>query len=318
MKKQTAIIVLAAGKSTRMKSEKPKVLHPLCGRPVLSYVCDLVKGLKPDRAVFVLGHKHEQIRPLIPQGMKVVLQRRMCGTADAVKAAFSALRGFSGEVVVLYGDTPLLQKETINKLLKHHRAHRFAVTLLTAKPAQPKGYGRILRDKLYGICGIAEEKDATDFQRNIKEVNTGIMCFSRAALTSVLKKIRPNNRKKEYYLTDAVHLLYKKGELIGNIGIGDVSETLGINSRDELSIAHRVMHKRITTALMKEGVTIIDPASVYIAYGVRIGPDTTVYPFTVIEGNVTVGRRASIGPFAHVRAGSRIKEGSCVGRAHDG
>lgn len=316
-KKPIAVVVLAAGKSTRMRSSLPKVLHPLCGRPVLGYVLDLVKGIRPQRSVIVLGHKHEQIRPILPAGIKVALQKRMLGTADAMKASLGALRSFRGDILVLYGDNPLLRKETVDKLIKRHQSGGCAVTLLTAQMEKPDGYGRIVRDSLFGIKGIVEEKDASDFERSIKEINTGIMCFSRDALLYALKQIKPHNRKKEYYLTDAIGILYAAGKLIGGVKIKGSSEALGINSRVELARAGRVIHERITEELMKKGVTIVDPSSVSISYGVSIGEDTVVHPFSIIESNVRIGKGASIGPFAHLESGARVRDKAVVGPAPD-
>lgn len=310
--KPFAVVVLAAGKSTRMKSELPKVLHPLCGRPVLAYVFDLVHKMKPQKQVVVLGYKHREIRPYLPAGVRIALQRKMRGTADAMKTALGALRSFNGDILVLYGDNPLLKRATIDALLKHHRSHACAVTLLTAVLPKPDGYGRILRDATFSIKGIIEEKDASDFQRTIKEINTGIMCFSAKSLLYAVKRIRPSNRKKEYYLTDAIGILYEKGEIVGGVKARDADEALGINSREELAAADKIMQARITSRLMRRGVSIVDPANVSIAYDVRIGADTTIYPFTVIESGVTIGKRASIGPYAHIHAQTRIKDNGVV------
>lgn len=313
MKKNIAVIILAAGKSTRMKSSLPKVLHPICGRPMLGYVLDLVKGLKIKKVIAVLGHKHNEVSKFLPPGMKVVIQKRLLGTADAVKVAQPALRKFEGTVLVLYADNPLLKKETLKKLLEYHLKNNLDATLLTAKLEKPAGYGRVLRDKYASICGIVEEKDADDFELDIKEINSGIACFNKVRLFEALKYVRTNNRKKEYYLTDVIGILYKKGYLIDSLRLSDTEEALGINSRQDLAAASRIMQRRINEELMKDGVSILDPNSTFISYGAKIGEETTIYPFTVMESDVRIGRRCAIGPFTHLRDGSRIEDEVVVG-----
>jgi bifunctional UDP-N-acetylglucosamine pyrophosphorylase/glucosamine-1-phosphate N-acetyltransferase len=223
------------------------------------------------------------------------------------------LSGFKGTVLVLYGDNPLLQKQTLKKLLEYHICNDSDATLLTATVDKPSGYGRILRDKYASICGIAEEKDADDFQKEIKEINTGIICFNKERLSEALGLVRANNRKKEYYLTDAVRILYKKGRLVNSVRLTDINEALGINSRVELASANRIMQQRINEAFMKSGVSIVDPGSAFIAYGTKIGRDTTIYPFTVIERDVTIGSRCFIGPFAHLRDGTLLGDDVIAG-----
>ena len=313
MAKDIAVIILAAGKGVRMKSDIPKVLHPVCGRPLLEYLLDLVDSLKAKRNIAVLGYKHHEVGKFLRPGIKSVIQKKLIGTADAVKTAARLLKDFKGTVLVLYADTPLLKKETINKLLEYHISNGSDATLLTAKMNKPSGYGRVLRDEYGAISGIVEEKDADEFQKGIKEVNTGIICFNKERLFDVLRRISPDNRKKEYYLTDAVSLLYKKGYVVDGLKIDDASEAMGINSRVELSEASRIMQKRINEKLMREGITITDPGTTFINYGVKIGQDTVIYPFTVIESNVKIGRRCSIGPFIHLREGTHLEDGITAG-----
>lgn len=311
--KNVAAIILAAGKGERMKSDTPKVLHPLCGRPMLEYVFELAKDLKIKKPVTVLGHRYQEVRKSLSPGEKVVIQKRLAGTADAVKCALSALKGFKGTVLVLYADIPLLKKESIDKLLKYHIENNVDATILTAQLDKPSGYGRILRDKYSSVCGIVEEKDADDFQKDIKEINTGIICFKMKSLSDGLKYIRSNNRKKEYYLTDIISILYKKGRLIDSLRISDSSEALGINSRCELAKANALMQGRINDSLMQKGITIVDPGSTFISYGVKIGRDTTIYPFTAIERGVKIGKRCCVGPFAHLREGTELKDDVTLG-----
>lgn len=306
MSKKIAVIILAAGKGERMKSSIPKVLHKICGEPMLLYVLDLVKNLRANKVAAVIGYKHQMVRPFFSRGIKLVIQKKLLGTGDAVREALSSLGSFKGTVLVLYADNPLLKKETIAKLLKHHRQNRCAATLLTASADKPQGYGRILRDRYFAIRGIIEDKDADDFQKEIKEINTGIICFERDKLARVLKEVRPNNRKKEYYLTDTVAALYKKGFLVESVKAEDINEVLGINSRPDLAKANSVMQKRINENLMRQGVTIVDPDSAFINYGTKIGRETTIYPFTVIGSDVKIGKRCSVGPFAHLRDKTRL------------
>jgi bifunctional UDP-N-acetylglucosamine pyrophosphorylase/glucosamine-1-phosphate N-acetyltransferase len=307
-KKNIAAIILAAGKGTRMKSDLPKALHPLCGRPMVQYVADLARDLKIRRCVAVLGHKSGEVRKALPAGMQSVLQRRLLGTADAVKQAVPLLRGFEGTVLILYADNPLLKRDTLERLIRRHQENNAAVTLLTAQLDKPAGYGRILRDRYGTICGIAEEKDADDFQKEIREINTGVVCFNMRHLREALRRVRPNNAKKEYYLTDCIGILYSKGEVIESVRIQDMHEAMGINSRAELAFANGIMQKRINDAFMEAGITILSPETTFISYGTRIGQDTVIYPFTVIEKNVIIGSCCSIGPFAHLREGTILDD----------
>ncbi|MBM3246602.1 MAG: bifunctional UDP-N-acetylglucosamine diphosphorylase/glucosamine-1-phosphate N-acetyltransferase GlmU [Candidatus Omnitrophica bacterium] len=313
MKNNLAVIILAAGRGERMKSALPKVLHPVCGRPMLSYVLDLARGLKASKVVTVLGHQHQEVKKLMAAGIKIVVQKRLLGTADAVKAARGALGNFKGALLVLYGDILLLKKETIQGLLKYHRENNLDAAILTATVEKPQGYGRILRDEYSSICGIREEKDADDYEKELKEINTGIICFNKEKLYAALGEIKADNRKKEYYLTDIIRIFYEKGYAIDGVALSDINEALGINSRQELSQADRIMRQRINEKWMQEGVSIIEPAATFISYSAKIGRDTLIYPFTVIENNVKIGKSCSIGPFAHLREGTVIADNVVVG-----
>lgn len=308
MKKDLAIIVLAAGKGKRMKSGLPKALHEVCGRPILNYVLDLAAQLKPKKIVAVLGHKHALVRQILPKGIEIAVQKNLNGTAGAVNVGLTKLGGFNGTVLILCADIPLLTKTAVNKLIEFHSSNLPAATVLTAQVKESTGYGRILRDKYSSASGIIEEKDANEYQKDIKEVNTGIYCFDRARLSFCLKKIKADNANREYYLTDCISVLYKSGWLIESVGLADVEEGLGINSRVDLAKANAIMQKRINNKLMEEGVTIIDPSSVFINYGTKIGQDTIIYPFTVVEKNVKIGKRCQIGPFIHLREGTCLED----------
>ena len=311
--KNLAVIILAAGKGTRMKSETPKVMHPLCGRPMLKFSLDLVKKIRSQRAVAVLGYKHQEVSKIIPTGVGIVVQKKLLGSADAVKVAGKALSGFKGTVLILYGDNPLLKEETIKKLLKHHNDNDLDATLLTAEVGKPDGYGRIVRDKLGNISAIIEDKDADAYIKAVKEINTGIVCFKKDKLFAALKQVRPNNSKKEYYLTDVIGILYRAGSLMDAVKLSDIDESLGINSRKDLAKANRIMNKRILDNLMENGVSIADPETTFIDWGVKIGRESIIYPFTVIEKGAKIGKFCSLGPFCHVREGVAIGDKAIIG-----
>jgi len=313
MKNNIAVIILAAGKSTRMKSALPKVLHTICGRPILGYVLDLAASLKPKQIVAVLGFKQELVRKIIPKGVSIAIQKKLIGTADAVKTGLTVLKGFKGTILVLYGDNPLLKKEALKNLLNYHTENNIDATLLTAQLKKPSGYGRIIRDKYFSICGVVEEKDADEAQKDIKEINTGIMVFKKESLADNLKYIRTDNRKNEYYLTDIIGILAKKDYLVDGVKLKDAQEALGINTRAGLAKANSLMQERINEEFMQEGVTILDPASTFINFGTAIGVDTVIYPFTIIERGVKIGKRCSVGPFAHLREGVELKDNVNVG-----
>lgn len=311
--KNIACIILAAGKGERMKSAIPKVLHPICGRPMLGYCLDLVRDLKINKVLAVLGHKHEEVRKFLKPGIKVVIQKRLLGSADAVKQAQDALKGFKGSVLVLYADHPLLKKDTLKKLIQYHIDNNADATLLTAKLKNPSGYGRMLRDKYGSICRIVEEENADSFQKDIKEINIGCAVFKKLKLFDCLKQVKRNKRKKEYYLTDIIDILYRQGAVIEAVNLLDLQQVQGINSRVELVKANRIMQARILGDHMESGVTIVDPETTFIDWDVTIGYDTKIYPFTVIESGVKIGRHCSIGPFCHLREGTIIEDNSRIG-----
>ena len=313
MAKDIVAIILAAGKGKRMKSSLPKVLHPLCERPMLDYVLDLVDGLRIKRKILVLGENHGMIKKHLKRKIEVAIQRKPQGTADAVKATEEKLKNFKGDLLILYADHPLFKKETIKMLIEHHQKNKLDLTLLTAYLKKPQGYGRIIRDRTGCVCKVLEEDKLNEYQKQIKEINLGACCFNKESLFSVLKDIKRNNVQKEYYLTDAVELLYKKNALIDAIKIEDIKEAMGINSYADLAKANRIMQERIIQRLFQKGVRIVDPSSTFIAYGTRIGEGTVIYPFTIIEKDVKIGRNCSLGPFIHLRRGTTIKDNVVLG-----
>ena len=308
-------IILAAGVGTRMKSSLPKVLHQVCGRPMLAYVLDLAKGLGIKNILVVTGHKRELLKDLLTRyKAKEVYQDKRLGTADAIKRCQPALRGFSGNVLVLYGDQPLLKKETLQKLIQRHTETKAQATILSAYPQDPFGYGRIIRDNFSRITAIVEEKDASVREKEIGEINTGIICFKKDSLFKTIPKIKSDNAKKEYYLTDAIKIMAQEGMFIESVSISqDVQQAQGINSRIDLAQALKAMRLRILAKFMLEGVTVIDPDTTYIEEGVRIGRDTVIYPFTFIEKDVIIGNFCQIGPFCHLRPETVIEDRVTVG-----
>ncbi len=307
-------IILAAGEGTRMKSEMPKVLHPICGRPMIGYALNLAAAAGVKQPIVVLGKGFELIKPHLPKEAKVVIQTQRAGTGDAVLIAKKALGALSGEVLILYGDTPLLRRTTVQKLIETHFKTAATCTLLTAHLADPSGYGRIFRDETGKVVGIIEEAEANTAQRAIREVNVGTLICNAQALMDALATVTPSSSKKELYLTQIVaHIAKQEGTKINVSKVEEVSEALGINSRAELARAIGVIRHRIVESHLQNGVTIEDPQSTFIDYGVSIGADTTVRPYTVIETGVSIGKRCTIGPFARLRGGVSVSDDVKVG-----
>ena len=311
--KDLRAIILAAGKGTRMKSETPKVLHPVCDKPILQYVLDITQSIGSLKTCVVLGHKSSLVKNYLGKNMATVIQKKLLGTADAVRCAQPALRNYRGQVLILCGDTPLLKKETVRALIAKHKRTNADCTFLTAVVEKPSGYGRIIRGDGRKAMAIREEKDASEYEKNIAEINVGVYCFNSDVLFENLKEIKVNEKKKEFYLTDIIEILSGKGLRVETLETDDYREGLGINSREDLAIAESVLRQRILSDFMLQGVTIIDPQTTSIDANVRIGQDTVIRPFTVIENNVRIGKNCSIGPFTHLRPGTRIGNGVEVG-----
>lgn len=308
-----AMIILAAGKGTRMKSALPKVLHEVCGRPLIDYVVDIAHQVGSNKTCVVLGHGIEKVRAHLAEDILTVEQKQLLGTGDAIKSAYKFLKDFRGDVLILCGDTPLLQAQTIQSLIKRHRRQKAAATVLTAVVSQSQGYGRIIRDDAGRVIAIREEKDCTAQEREIQEINSGVFCFNSRLLFENLKKIKVNARKGEYYLTDIIALLSGQGLIVEALTTQEPQEGLGVNTREDLSACANVLRQRILKELMLGGVTIVDPSSTHIASGVKIGMDTVIKPFTVIANDVVIGKNCVIGPFAHLRPGTRIDDTVEVG-----
>ena len=344
-----AVVILAAGEGTRMKSSRSKLLHEIAGHSMLSYAVTAATTVQPEHIVVVVGHLRDQVEAHLVEIAPHVLtavQEQQLGTGHAVQVALGQLADLSGDVIVTMGDVPMLTGETLTALLLEHRRHNAAATVLTAEVPDPTGYGRILRDTDGMIIGIIEHRDADDTQLEITEINSGIYVFDAATLRSALSELGPLNDQGELYLTDVVTVLREAGKPVGAYFIDDVWQTEGINDRIQLSRMNAELNRRILQRWMREGVTVVDPASTWIhasvdlapdvillpgtslegatsvAAGARIGPDTTLIDVEVGENAVVtrtqaslsvIGPGANVGPFAHLRPGTTLGAGGKIG-----
>jgi bifunctional UDP-N-acetylglucosamine pyrophosphorylase/glucosamine-1-phosphate N-acetyltransferase len=342
------VVILAAGKGTRMKSARPKVLHLVAGRPMIDYVLAAAASLAPAATIVVVGHERAVVERALTgrPGLAVVVQEPQLGTAHALLTAAPLLAGARGTLVLLSGDVPLLTASTLRALVDHHHRARAAATVVTAVVDDPTGYGRIIRsgDK---IARIVEEKDATSAEREIREINSGIYAFELRGLFDAVRSVASGNAQREYYLPDLVAALSRRGLAVETVSVSDPEEIRGINSRGELAAASRSVRQQKTAELMAAGVTIDDPATAYIDRDVTIGPDTVLHPGVALEGRTTIGtgceihsgvrivdsrigdrvvvfnhcvitdsqvaHDARIGPFAHLRNGVIIGDAARVG-----
>lgn len=356
--KNVAAIVLAAGKGTRMKSALPKVLHPVSGRPMLFYPVRALKELKVERTVVVVGHASEEVRSALPEKwISFCEQSPQLGTGHAIMCAMPELSSIKGEILILSGDVPLITKTTLKALLQIHRrstkgvkgraVEHPVISFISVMMDDPAGYGRVVRDQNDRVSAIVEDKDLAPHQRIISEVNTGIYLIDAAFLKANLKKLNTKNKQKEYYLPDLISLAYAQGKRVKAFTHLDPEEVMGVNNRLELARANMFMRERINEEHMLSGVSFIDPSTVYIDHGVKIGADTLIYPNVHISGATSIGSGSVIeegvkikdskigseavvkshsviessvldndvqaGPFARLRPGSRLKKGARVG-----
>jgi len=334
-------VILAAGEGKRMKSKHSKVSHRFCGKALVEWVYSAAKGAGSDECIVVVGHKADEVRELLGEKVLYALQESQLGTGHAVMQADEYLKGKDGYVMVLYGDTPLITAETLKKTVEFHSRNNNSATLITAVLDDPAGYGRIIRNAEGNVIRIVEDKDANADEKAIKEANPGMYCFNARDLVMALKELNNNNSQGEYYLTDTLEILVKKGMKVGAIPVEDNREILGINDRVQLAHAAEIMRRRILERHMRLGVTIMDPSSVHIDGDVEIGTDTIVYPGTIMEGSVKIGEDCIIGPNSritssvigngveinnsvvvdstvgdgtHVGPFAYIRPGSCIGR----
>lgn len=299
-----AVVVLAAGAGKRFRSPLPKVLHRAAGLPLVQHVLRAVGGLdRIDRVLVVVGREasmvSETVKGVLPTA-ELVEQTELLGTGDAVKRCEQALQGFDGTVLVLSGDSPLITTSTLKRLIDAHQQSGAPVTLLTARVANPSGYGRIIRDREERCLEVVEQADATEQQAGIDEVSSGIWCFAREPLFEALGRIDNANAQGEFYLPKAAMLIAEKYGSIPTVLAGDPEEIEGVNDRLQLAFASRVLRRRKVEALAAEGVGIEDPSTTYIDAGVEVGPDTLIHPLTFIEGDSRIGSGCSIGPSTRV------------------
>ena len=340
-----AVVVLAAGQGTRMKSNLPKILHRIAGRPMIEYVLDAVAGVSSDKAVLVVGHGADAVRAVLGDSVTYVLQEQQLGTGHAVLQARPVLEGRADTVAVLYGDMPLLLPTTLQSLVRTHQSGTAPITMLTCIYEDSMGFGRILRDGDGHVLGIVEEAQATSEQKAIKELNCGIYCYQAQWLWEHLPRL-PVSSKGEYYLTDLVGIAVAQGQSVQAVIVPDAQETLGVNDRAHLSHVEGVVRQRIREQLMHSGVTLIDPTTTYVEADVVVGQDTVIQPNTHLEGKTRVGancvlgpnsivrdstigddcrveasvlegalleKNVSVGPFGHLRKGAHLAEGVHMG-----
>ena len=294
--RQRKAILLAAGEGSRMKTKKAKVLHEVMGKSMVQQVVDVAKSAGLEEIAVIVGHQAEQVQEALKDsGVTFFLQQEQKGTGHAVMQAESFLEE-GKDVVILYGDTPLLQKETLLSLMDFHEQAQNAVTIISSLVDQPDGYGRIVRDEAGQFVKNVEHKDASEAQRQIKEINSGIYCFDGGCLKEALKKINNQNAQGEYYLPDTLSVLKAEGKKVDAMVVSDSRQFLGVNTRAQLAQVQKVLQERVNAYWMNEGVTILDPATTYIADTVTIGMDTVIYPQTLLEGHTVIGENCQIGP----------------------
>ena len=308
-------VILAAGKGTRMKSNLPKVLHEILGKALVGYVLDSVKHITNENFVIV-GHHAEEVEKYVIshyENAKTVLQSPQLGTGHAVSMVCPMLENYSGQVLILCGDTPLITEDTLKKFVEYHKENKSDITVMSAIFENPTNYGRIIRDTDNSLKCIVEEKDATLEQKAIKEVNAGIYCLNWAKVKSAFSQLTSNNAQGEYYLTDIIEWGKKNGLSVNAYIMANNIETFGINSRVQLAEALKLLQKRINEKHMINGVTIVDPETTYISADTEIGQDTIIYPSTYIEGENKIGSNCKIGPMAHLRGGVEIGDYCKIG-----
>lgn len=319
MANKIAAVILAAGQGTRMKSELPKVLHPVAGQPMLEHVVRAAQAAGASPVVAVVGHGAEQVRvQFAPETLQFALQAEQLGTGHALMSAEVALDGFSGDLLLLCGDVPLLQADSLQALTAHHREQQAAVTILTARLDDPTGYGRIIRGPA-GVERIVEEKDASAVEKDVREINTGIYLFRAPEVFTLLRQINNSNAQGEYYLTDVVALAREAGERVEALAVEDVREATGVNDRQQLAFVNAVMRERINTRHLLAGVTLVDPVATYIDVDVEIGADTLLHPGVHLRGTTRIGSGCllepgvvvtdcQVGDRGHLKAGSVLAE----------
>ena len=305
-------IILAAGEGTRMKSKLSKVLHPVCGKPILEYVIKASKGAEVEKNIVIVGHGGDMVREHF-KDEPIIFEIQPVGEDHPYGTGFAVMQGIDyieddSTVIILYGDTPLITEDTIKKFMEYHKQNKFQATVLTAILNDPTDYGRIVREENGDILRIVEQKDSSDEELAIKEINSGIYCFDGKLLKYALGKIDNNNAQNEYYITDVIGILKDDGYKVGAYIIEDPNEIHGVNSRVQLAFSEEIMRKRINKFHMENGVTIINPDNTYIEDGVKIGADTVIYPGVTLEGTTEIGEDCIIRQNSRI-VGSIISNG---------
>ena len=309
--KQFILLILAAGKGTRLKSGLPKVLHPLAGKPLIEYVLDASRPLGPSSTLIVVGYEAEAVKSaLAGVPAQFIDQVPQLGTGHAVQLAKPHWESHRGTILILSGDVPLISTQTLKSILETHWKTRPSVTLLSTFLEDPTGYGRVVRNSRGDVERVVEQKDASVQEQGLKEINTGIYCFEIADLVQVIGELSAANAQGEYYLTDSVGLLRRRNKRVGVMVCEDPLEAIGINSRIELAQLEQVLRARKIKQLMLEGVTIVDPASTYVALDVRVGRDTVLYPNVFLEKGSLIGSRCQIYP--NVRISNSVLEDNVI------
>jgi bifunctional UDP-N-acetylglucosamine pyrophosphorylase/glucosamine-1-phosphate N-acetyltransferase len=310
-----AVVILAAGKGTRMRSDLPKALQTLCGEPMLGALLRTAEALKPQKTVVVAGHRIDLVKKYLKEAgfsAAVVDQVKLLGSGHAVARSKSALKNFKGDVLVLYCDTPLLSAGTLEALRRRQEEKNALGTMLSVQMPDPTGYGRVKRRWDGTVDRIVEHNDASKDELRIREINVGAYVFKAKELFEALARVRLNPKKKEYYLTDAVEILARQGR-VEAICVRDPKETAGVNTRRDLAELEAHMQQKILDTLLEKGVRIRDPRTTTIDANVSIGADTVIHPHTVIEEGTVIGKNCQIGPFARIRGGSKIGDGVIIG-----
>ena len=339
-------IILAAGKGTRMKSDLPKVLHKVAGISMLEHVFRSVNAINPEKTVTVVGHKAELVEQVLAGQTDFVRQTEQLGTGHAVMMAEPVLENLTGQTLVIAGDTPLITGESLKNLIDFHINHKNVATILTAEADNPFGYGRIVRNQHGEVLKIVEQKDASDFEQQIKEINTGTYVFDNARLFEALKNINTNNAQGEYYITDVIGIFRENGEKVGAYTLKDFDESLGVNDRVALATAEGIMRRRINQQHMVNGVSFVNPNATYIDVDVEIAPEVQVEANVTLKGQTKIGAETiltngtyivdsvigertvitnsmieessvadgvTVGPYAHIRPGSSLAKDVHVG-----
>ncbi len=312
MSRALQAVILAAGKGTRMGSDQPKVLHSLFNRPLLDYPLQIVRRLGVRRPVVVVGWGKEKVLTWLGRKADSVVQSPQRGTAHAVQVTEKKVSRFPGNLLIWPADMTLVREKTLQELISEHQKTQSDVTILSSTVPEPKGYGRIVR-RAGHVVDIREEIDANPQEKRICEINTGVYLFRPQPLFQALKKIRPANQKKEYYLTDSARLIAESGGRVQALPLATPAEAQGINSQADLARAFTILNQETIRNLQTEGVTILAPEQTFIAPNVRIGRGTVIYPWTYIEADVRIGSGCEVGPFAKIRSGSVIDDGAVIG-----